>query len=131
MGYLESINWETIKKDLQKGVEKGMAAMKQGAIVVQKKAEELTEEGKRQFKVLTLKARIHEAISDLGAKSYVLMSGKKAKNPALDAGVKDLMARIQDLEAQIGILEGRSSEERAKARPKARTKARKKKQIRD
>ena len=127
MGYLESFNWDAIKKDLQQGLDKSMAAVKQGAVEVQKKAGELTDEGKRQYTVLRLKARIHEAITDLGAKTYVLISGAKAKNPALDKGVKEIMARIQDLEAQIGILEGKSSEGRAKARPKARTKALKKK----
>lgn len=127
MGYLKGFDWDEIKNDLQQGLEKGMAAVKQGAVVVQKKAGELTEEGKRQYKVLRLKARIHEAITDLGAKTYVLLSGAKAKNPALDAGVKEITARIRDLEAQLGLLEGKSSEERAKARPKARTKALKKK----
>jgi ABC-type glutathione transport system ATPase component len=122
MSYLESINWDMIKKDLQSGLEKGVAAMKQGAIVVQKTAEDLTEEGMRQYKVLTLKARIHEAITDLGAKAYVLMSGTKAKNPARDAGVKNIMARIKDLEAQIAIFQGKGSEESPKARPKARKK---------
>jgi ABC-type glutathione transport system ATPase component len=122
MGYLESINWEMIKKDLQEGLEKGMAAMKQGAIVMQKKAEELTEEGKRQYKVLTLKARIHEAITDLGAKVYILMSSTKVKNPARNAGVKDVMVRIKDLEEQISILEGKGSAARPKVRPKARKK---------
>ncbi len=127
MGYLEGFDWEKIKKDLQQGLEKSMAVVKQGAIVVQKKAGELTEEGKRQYKVLTLKARIHEAITDLGAKTYVLMSSARAKNPALNAGVKELMARIHDLEAQIGLLEGKSTEGRPKTRPKARKKALKKK----
>ncbi|HUI68260.1 MAG TPA: hypothetical protein VL087_08620 [Nitrospirota bacterium] len=122
MGYLEIINWETIKKDLQEGLEKGKAAMKQGAIVVQKKAEELTEEGKRQYKVLTLKARIHEAITDLGAKVYAIMSSTKVKNPAHDTGVKDVMVRIKDLEEQISILEGKGNTARPKARPKARKK---------
>lgn len=127
MGYLEGFNWDGIKKDLQQGLEKSMAAVKQGAVVVQKKAGELTEEGKRQYKILRLKARIHEAIADLGAKTYVLLSSAKAKNPALDAGVKEIMVRIQDLEAQLGILEGKSSEGSAKARPKSRTKTRTKK----
>jgi len=122
MGYLEIINWETIKKDLQEGLEKGKAAMKQGAIVVQKKAEELTEEGKRQYKVLTLKARIHEAITDLGAKVYAIMSSTKVKNPAHDTGVKDVMVRIKDLEEQISIFEGKGNTARPKARPKARKK---------
>ncbi|MGC1456439.1 MAG: hypothetical protein WA946_14745 [Nitrospirota bacterium] len=127
MGYLEGFNWNEIKKEVQQGLEKSMAAVKQGAVEVQKKAGELTKEGKRQYKVFTLKARIHEAITDLGAKTYVLMSSAKAKNPALNAGVKETMARIKDLEAQIGILEGKSIAVRSKTRSKARTKAPKKK----
>jgi len=127
MGYLDSFNWEEIKKDLQQGLEKSMEAVRQSAVEVQKKAGELTEEGKRQYKLIRLKTRVHEEISDLGAKTYVLISGAKAKNPALDTGVKGIIARIQDLEAQIGILEGKSIEGRAKTPSKARTKALKKK----
>ena len=108
MDYLDSIDWKEIKKDLQKGMEKGMAAMKKGAIVAQKKAGELTEEGKRQFKILTLKTKVHEALSDLGARVYSHMNSAKVKNPALDVGVKDLMARINDLEAQIAAVEGKT-----------------------
>ncbi len=118
MAYLESIQWDMIKKDVQKGLEKGMAAMKHGAIVLRKKTEEFTEEGKRQYKAFTLKVRIHQAITDLGAKAYVIMSGSKAKNPALDAGVKNIMARIRDLKARLAILEGKGSEARSKTRPK-------------
>jgi len=36
------------------------------------------------------------------------MNSAKVKNPALDAGVKDLMARIKDLEAQIAAVEGKT-----------------------
>ena len=127
MGYLEGLNWAAIKKDLQQGLEKSMAAVKQSAVIVQKKAGELTEEGKRQYKILRLKAKIHDMIADLGAKTYLLMSGAKAKNPALDTGAKEIVGRIQDFEAQIKILEGKSSNAPAKARRKARTKALKKK----
>ncbi len=127
MGYLEGFNWDAIKKDLHQGLEKSMTAVKQGAVVVQKKAGELTEEGKRQYKILRLKAKIHDTIADLGAKTYQLMNGAKAKNPTLDAGVKELVARIQALEAQIKVLEGTSTEVHAKARRKARTKVLKKK----
>jgi hypothetical protein len=100
MGYFESIDWKGIKKDLQQGMEKGMAAVKKGAIVAQKKAGELTEEGKRQYKIFALKTKVHEGISDLGARVYALM-GSRAKNPALDAKVKDLAAQIKKLNAQI------------------------------
>jgi hypothetical protein len=115
MDYLENIDWKEIKKDLQKGLEKGMAAMKKGAIVAQKKAGELTEEGKRQFKILTLKTKVHEAISDLGARVYSLMKSGKVKNPTLDSGVKDLMAKIKDLEARIAMVEGEGKAAKAKA----------------
>jgi len=118
MDYLESINWSEIKKDLQKGLEKGLAAMKKGAIVAQKKAGELTEKGKRQFKILTLKTKVHEAVSDLGARVYTLMNDAKAKNPARDAGVKDLMTRIKDLEAQIAAVEGRKQAARPAGKKK-------------
>ncbi len=104
MGYFESIDWEGIKKDLQKGMEKGMAAMKKGAIVAQKTAGELTDEGKRQYKILTLKAKVHEGVTDLGARVYALM-GSRVKNPALDPQVKDLVAQIKKLDAQIADLE--------------------------
>jgi hypothetical protein len=104
MGYFESIDWEGIKKDLQKGLEKGMAAMKKGAIVAQKKAGDLTDEGKRQYKILTLKSKVHEAVADLGARVYALM-GSRSKNPALDPQVKSIAAQIKKLDAQIAALE--------------------------
>jgi hypothetical protein len=104
MGYFESIDWEGIKKDLQKGMEKGMAAMKKGAIVAQKKAGDLTDEGKRQYKIMTLKTKVHEAVSDLGARVYALM-GSGVKNPALDAQVKNIVDQINKLDAQIAGLE--------------------------
>jgi hypothetical protein len=103
MGYFESIDWEGIKKDLQKGMEKGMAAMKKGAIVAQKTAGELTDEGKRQYKILTLKTKVHEGVTDLGARVYALM-GSRVKNPALDPQVKDIVAQIKKLDAQIADL---------------------------
>lgn len=104
MGYFESIDWDGIKKDLQKGMEKGMAAMKKGAIVAQKKAGDLTDEGKRQYKILTLKTKVHEGITDLGARVYSLM-GSRVKNPALDPQVKSIAAQIKKLDAQIAELE--------------------------
>jgi hypothetical protein len=113
MGYFESIDWEGIKKDLQKGMEKGMAAMKKGAIVAQKKAGDLTDEGKRQYKIFALKTKVHEAVSDLGARVYALM-GSRSKNPALDPQVKNIVAQIKKLDAQIADLEGKPLPARTK-----------------
>lgn len=104
MGYLETIKWDTIKKDLQKGFEQGMVAVKKGAIAAKKKAEELSDEGKKQYKIFTLKTKLHEGISDLGARVYALM-GTRAKNPALDAKVRDIVTELKKLESQIASLE--------------------------
>jgi hypothetical protein len=104
MSYFERINWDTIKKDLQKGLEKGMVAVKKGAIVAQKKAGELSDEGKRQYKLFALKTKVHQGFSDLGARVYTLM-GTRTKNPSLDAKVRDIVSQLKKLEAQIGALE--------------------------
>jgi hypothetical protein len=104
MSYFEKMDWDTIKRDLQKGLEKGMVAVKRGAIVAQKKAGELSDEGKRQYKLFTLKTKVHQGFSDLGAQVYALM-GTRTKNPSLDAKVRDLVSQLKKLEAQIGALE--------------------------
>jgi hypothetical protein len=104
MSYFERINWDTIKKDLQKGLEKGMVAVKKGAIVAQKKAGELSDEGKRQYKLFALKTKVHQGFSNLGARVYTLM-GTRTKNPSLDANVRDIVSQLKKLEAQIGALE--------------------------
>jgi hypothetical protein len=104
MGYFDNIDWKTIKKDLQKGIEKGAVALKQGALVVQKRAGELSEEGKRQYKIMALKSKMHGAIADLGARVYALMR-TGSKNPALDARLKDQVVQLKKMDAQIAALE--------------------------
>lgn len=123
MGYMDTINWNEIKKDLQKGYEKGMAAIKKGAIVARKKAGQLTEEGKRQYEIVAVKSKIHQAISDLGARTYVLLAASGAKNPAVDDRVKDLMARIKKLEEDLARVQGSAG---TKARPAAKAGVKKK-----
>ena len=104
MEIFKTIDWERIKVDLQKGLEKGAVAVKKGSIVAQKKAGELTEEGKRQYRVMVLKSKVHTAISDLGARVYALMSSG-TKNASADAKVKDMVVQIKKLDAQIATLE--------------------------
>ncbi|MCK9418749.1 MAG: hypothetical protein M0R70_05135 [Nitrospirae bacterium] len=104
MSYFEGMKWETIKKDLQIGIGKGMVALKKGAIVAQKKVGELSDEGKLQYKLFTLKTKVHQGFSDLGARVYVLM-GARTKNPSLDAKARNIVSRLKKLEAQIKALE--------------------------
>jgi cell division protein FtsB len=120
MGYLDNMVWEKIKKELQIELEKGLGAIKDKAIVMQKMAEEWTEEGKRQYKMLSTKAKINEAMRDLGAKVYLLMSGARVKNPALDARVKDITARIKSLKAELAKLEGKGDVSSVRAAPRPR-----------
>ena len=123
MGYMDTLKWGVIKKDLQKGYEKGMAAMKQGAIVARKKAGELTEEGKRQYLVITAKSKIHQAISDLGARTYAVLSGAGKKNPSQDARVRDLMGRIGKLEKELAQLQRTAAPRKAAGRTAAKKKS--------
>lgn len=132
MDYRNKVSWEQIKKEVQNELEKGLAVIKNGVVVIQKKAEEITDEGKRQYKIVSTKAKLHNAMRDLGARVYMLMSGARIKNPALDASVKEVVARIKSFEAELAQLEGKVgaapagavSEPRAAVRPKPRSKSR-------
>ena len=97
--------WEKVKEDLQKGLEEGITVVKKGVAVVKAKAEELTEEGKKQYKIFALKAKVRDEIADLGGRVYDLSS--KVKNPMLDRKVKTIVAQIKKLETQITKLEGK------------------------
>jgi hypothetical protein len=119
MGYLDTVNWEDLKKDLQKSLEKGMEAVKKGALTARKRAGEVTEEGKKQYKVLLLQVKVERSISKLGARVYSLLKSKSAKNPALDASVKEIVAAIRKAEAQIAEAGGKVKRLSA---PKARRK---------
>ena len=90
--------WEKVKRDVQKGVKEGIAAIKE-------KAEELGEEGKKMIRLFDLKTKIQAEFTELGGKVYA--SSAKMKNPMLDKKVKAITNRIKKLEAQIAKLEGK------------------------
>jgi gas vesicle protein len=71
--------WKKVKSDLQKGIEEGMTAIKEGATVVKERAEELTEEGKRRYKILELKKAVRQWMTELGGMVYELSS--EIENP--------------------------------------------------
>lgn len=99
--------WSKVKGDLQKGVDEGITFVKEGAAVVLKKAEELTEEGKNRYAVYELKAKVQKEIAELGGQVYDLSS--KMRNPMLDNKVKDITGRIRRLESQILKIEGKQA----------------------
>jgi len=97
--------WGKIKKDIQKGFQEGMLLAKEGVTVVKEKVGDLTEEGKKKYKLYALKARVQKEIAELGGKIYELSS--KVRNPMTDKKVKDIVAKIKKLEDQILTLEGK------------------------
>jgi hypothetical protein len=110
-------DWDAIKKDLEKGLKEGLALVKEGAKVVGEKAGELTEEGKRQYKIVELKTKIQKALWDLGSRVYDLM-GARAKNPATDAKVKEIVAQVKKYEGQLAALGGKAAAKPKKAAKK-------------
>ena len=96
--------WGKVKGDLQKGLEEGITYVREGASVVMKKAEELTEEGKKRYRLYDLKTKVQREITELGGRVYELSA--KVGNPMLDSKVKAIKARIKKLEAEIMKLEG-------------------------
>jgi predicted sugar kinase len=107
MRHLKTFDWDGIKADIQVGLKRGVVAFKKGTMVVKRKSGELSEEGKKQYKIMMLKSKVHGLVSGLGATVYSLMR-MKSNNPALDAKVKDIVAQIKKIEAQISALENKS-----------------------
>ena len=120
-----------IKKDVKKGIDEGIAVFKEGANVVSEKVGELTAEGKRQYKIYDLKAKIHGQMTVLGGRVYEVLDGKKS--PAADNGVKAAFVKIKKMEAQLqrleGVMENKAASKKTakpavkKAAPKAAKKA--------
>lgn len=109
--------FDKIKKDLKKGIEEGIAAVKEGASVVSEKMGELTTEGKRQYKMFDIKATIQNQMTELGGRAYDILNNKKS--PAADSKVKTVFARIKKLEEQLRKLEGEKEKKTAPQRKPA------------
>ncbi len=105
--------WEKVEKDLQKEIKAGIAFLKESTSVIRKKAEELSEEGKRRQAVIQLKTNVRNEMAELGGRVYALIGTKDF--PVKDKKVKAVAARIKKLEAQLTKLEG-------KGKTKAKTK---------
>ena len=114
--------FDKIKKDVKKGIEEGIAVVKEGASVVSGKMGELTAEGKKQYKMFDLKAKIQSQMTELGGRAYDVLDSKKS--PAADGKVKAVFVKIKKLEKQLSKLEGRKeTKSAAPKKPAAKAKA--------
>lgn len=114
--------FDKIKKDVQKGIEDGIAIVKEGASLVSGKMGELTAEGKRQYKMFDLKAKIQGQMTELGGRAYDVLDSKKS--PAADGKVKAVFGKIKKLEEQLRRLEGgKATKAAAPKKPAVKAKA--------
>ena len=114
--------FDKIKKDVKKGIEEGITVIKEGASVVSEKMGELTAEGKRQYRVYDLKAKIQGQMTVLGGRVYDVLGSKKS--PSADSKVKEVFVKIKKLEEQLRKFEGgKETKAAAPKKPAAKAKA--------
>ena len=101
---MESL-FDKIKKDVKKGFEEGFAAVKQGANVVSVKMNELSAEGKRQYKIFSLNLKIQDQMNELGGITYAVLDSRKSLDE--DKKIKAAFAKIKKLEWQLSKIGGK------------------------
>lgn len=82
MNFLESIKWKQLMFDVGKGLNHGVIVVERGAMVVRRKAGDLSEEGNLHYRLLALKVKVHKDLSALGARVYSLLVTKDKKSRA-------------------------------------------------
>ncbi|MBL8028043.1 MAG: hypothetical protein JNL74_16600 [Fibrobacteres bacterium] len=93
------MDWKSIKQDISKGIKDGVEVVLTGADVAAKKAGELTAEGKKRFKIYTIKKDIHELMADLGARFYKIRN--EASSPLEDSVIKSILKKIDAKQAEL------------------------------
>ena len=116
---MESL-FDQIRKNLKKGMEQGIAVLKDGANVVSVKMNELSAEGKRQYKIFNLNLKIQDQINELGGMTYtVLESGKSLDE---NKKIKAAFAKIKKLEWQLIKIGGKKIKTVSTQKPTAKAK---------
>jgi hypothetical protein len=100
-----SITSRKLLTEMAKGLRSGVITVKRGTIIVRRKTKDLSEEGKRQYRLIALKTKMHRELSALGGRVYSLVSANDKKNLSEDSIVKDITAQIKWYEAEIAVLE--------------------------
>jgi hypothetical protein len=98
--------WTRVKNDVGKGFADGLSALKV-------KAEHLTEEGKRKYRIFELKGKARSLMGELGAAVYRLKDA--GSNPLTDPDVAALVTRVSRLEEEIKALEANEPPDDEKA----------------
>ena len=115
---MESL-FDKIKKDVKKGFEEGFAAVKQGANVVSVKMNELSAEGKRQYKIFNLNLKIQDQMKELGGMTYAVLDSMKSLDE--NKKIKAAFAKIKKLEWQLNKIGGKKIKTAAPKKPAKKT----------
>ena len=114
--------WEKIQRDIKKNIKEGLEIFKEGGAAVSQRIEELTEEGKKKYKIFTLNMKVQDEFAKLGGKVYDLSF--KRKNPMKDRKVNAIISKIKKLETRITSLEKKQKKRVVKSKSrKARQKS--------
>ena len=113
--------FDKIKKDVKKGFEEGFAAVKQGANVVSVKMNELSAEGKRQYKIFNLNLKIQDQMKELGDMTYAVLDSMKSLDE--NKKIKAAFAKIKKLEWQLSKIGGKKIKTVSVQKPAAKAKA--------
>ena len=100
--------WDKIQEDLKKNLQEGIDIFKEGGSVFSKKIEELTEGGKKKYKVFNLNMKVQDEFAKLGGQVYDLISAK-SKNPLGNKKATSIINKINKLESQINKLEAKEA----------------------
>lgn len=95
---------DKIRKDVKKGLEEGLAAVKQGASVVSEKMNDLSAEGKRQYEIFNLYVKMKDQMNELGEIAYDALESSKSLNE--NKKIKAAYNKIKKLEWQLSKLAG-------------------------
>jgi hypothetical protein len=96
--------FDKISKDLKKGIEEGIAVLKEGANAVSVKMNKISEEGKKQYKIFNLNLKIQDQIKELGGMAYAILDSSKSLDE--NKKIKAAFAKIKKLEWQLSKIEG-------------------------
>ncbi len=113
--------WDRLKKDIKKGIDEGLEALKESTEVIKSRAEHVTDDIKKKVKVFELKQKIQAQLTELGGLVYDLQ-GDKRKNPLRDEKVQKVLTKINKLEEQVKKIEGTIKEATKKVKTRAKKK---------
>ena len=115
---MESL-FDKMRNNLKKGMEEGIAVLKEGANVVSVKMNELSAEGKRQYKIFNLNLKIQDQINELGGMTYAILESGKSLDE--NKKIKAAFAKIKKLKWQLIKIGGKKIKTAAPKKPAKKT----------